>query len=756
MKLGHILTLLLVCPQLLLPSARLERAVTLVPAGEGSYALKAVPVGSAPSVVASSSRTFSVQFGGGRNLQPARIAVDANGNTYVAGTDLRPTPSPYGNGETPDVFLTKLDPSGQQVFTLYFGGDGSDQANGLALDPAGNVYIVGRTNSDNFPRVNAWQARRRSGRFSDAFVCKLTPDGGFIYATYLGGDDDDEALAVAADAAGNAYVTGTTWSENFPVSEGAFQTTPDLPAYGGFPPSDAFVAKIDTNGSQLVYSTRLGGKHVTCNRGSGCFTARSLDAGQAIAVDGAGNAYVGGRTNSFDFPTTPGAFQPQSDCTFFSSDGFVSKLSPDGAQLIFSTYLGGPSDVDGMLGSETVNGLAVSSSGEVYVSGVTGSQGFPTTPGSLQPNLKDPGTNIGDFVVFVTKLNPSGSALEYSTFLSGGSAVRGHESSGGIAIDSDGNAYVTGTTGSDDFPLTAGGFSRGGDFFTKLDATGAQAAFSTLLPTGFAGRHITLDADGNVELLGASSFVSRMDGQTMELPAILGVTNAAGGPVTGSVASQEIVTIYGNDIGPAEPTPLQLDEEGRVASILAGTQVLFDGVAAPLTFAQQDQINAVVPSSMGPSGSSTKLQILRNDIVVAELDLTAVYAVPGVFVNETEASPHAAALNQDGTINSRENPAPVGSVVAIFATGLGRTFPAADDGEISGDISTLGFAVAITTTNGEGFEVLYAGQAPGLVAGVAQINFRIGDVPQYASDNTLALTLRAGDLEAAFAIWSTP
>jgi uncharacterized protein (TIGR03437 family) len=741
--------LLLLFPYVFFAAALPERNGTQVPAGKGSYAVKELPA--APSRTANSGATFSTHIGGSRDLQPARVAVDAAGNTYVSGTDFRPRrPSPNGVGLTSDVFLTKLDPFGQEIFTLYFGGDGNDRANGVAVDQVGNVYIVGSTDSDNFPRVNALQANRRSALFADAFLCKLTPHGGFIYATYLGGDREDEALAVAADAAGNAYVTGSTGSENFPVSEGAFQTTADPPNSIGRP-SDAFVAKINANGSRLVYSTRLGGKRVTCIGGSRCVPAASYEAGSAIALDASGNAYVGGWTNSFDFPTTPGAFQPQCACNFFSSDGFVSKLSPDGAQLVFSTYLGGPGVFDNVFG-EAVSGLAVSATGQVFVTGTTGSRSFPTTPGSLQPGLKDPNSAIGSPVLFVTKLNSLGSALAYSTLLSGTPS----ESSGGIAIDSAGNAYVTGSTEADDFPVTAGAFDRGGDFFAKLNATGTQLVFSTLLPSGFAGRDVTLDADGNIELLGPSGFVSRTDGQTMKLPAILGVANAAGGAVTGLVAPREIITIHGNDIGPAQPTSLQLDEEGKVARTLAGTRVLFDGMAAPLTFAQQDQINAVVPSGVRPFQSSTKMEILRDEVVIAEIYLTPVSAVPEIFVSEASsgAVAHAAALNQDGTINSRQNPAPAGSVVAIFATGLGPTSPPSDDGEIPTQLSTLEFPITVTTLTSQAFEVFYAGQAPGLVAGAMQINFRVGDV--LSSDNTLLLTLGVGDLQTEFAIWSTP
>jgi uncharacterized protein (TIGR03437 family) len=150
------------------------------------------------------------------------------------------------------------------------------------------------------------------------------------------------------------------------------------------------------------------------------------------------------------------------------------------------------------------------------------------------------------------------------------------------------------------------------------------------------------------------------------------------------------------------------------------------------------------------------MEILRNQAVIAELNLTPVNVAPGIFVSEASSAEiaHAAALNQDGTINSQQNTAPAGSVVAIFATGMGPASPPADDGELSAQLSTLEFPIIVTTRSGQALDVLYAGQAPGLVAGVVQINFRLGDA--LSSDNTLLLTLSVGGLQTEFAIWSTP
>jgi hypothetical protein len=250
---------------------------------------------------------------------------------------------------------------------------------------------------------------------------------GLAYSTFLGGASTDQGSGIAVDGAGNAYVTGWTVSADFPTTPGAFDTT----AAG----ADAFVTKLNPAGSALVYSTYLGGA--------------STDQGSGIAVDGAGNAYVTGFTFSADFPTTPGAF----DTTFNPGtfDAFVTKLNPAGSALVYSTYLGGASTDQGF-------GIAVDGAGNAYVTGLTVSADFPTTPGAFDTTFNGGGD------AFMTKLNPAGSALVYSTYLGGASNDQGS----GIAVDGAGNAYVTGSTFSADFPTTPGAFDT--TFNGSIDA----------------------------------------------------------------------------------------------------------------------------------------------------------------------------------------------------------------------------------------------------------------------------------------------
>ena len=263
----------------------------------------------------------------------------------------------------------------------------------------------------------------------------LVIDPVLSYSTYLGSSDEEGETRIAVDAAGNAYVAGETVSSNFPTTAGAFQTT-----FGGgvFGAGDAFVTKLNPTGSALVYSTYLGGS--------------SSDAGYGIAVDAAGNAYVTGGTGSTDFPTTIGAFQTTKGGGF--RDAFVTKLNPTGSALVYSTYLGGSGVNNGF-------GIAVDTLGNAYVTGQTFSTDFPTTPGAIQTTFGGGGGFFRGGDAFVTKLNPTGSALVYSTYLGG----LGSDTGFAIALEYP-NAYVTGHTESFNFPTTTGAFQtmHGGGF----------------------------------------------------------------------------------------------------------------------------------------------------------------------------------------------------------------------------------------------------------------------------------------------------
>ena len=427
---------------------------------------------------------YSTYLGGSNTDLGQAIAIDTAGDAYVTGVTLStnfPTTggtaqTAYGGG-TGDAFVTKLNSAGNGlVYSTYLGGSGGvggsdgDNSFGIAVDASGNAYITGYTSSTDFPTtVGAFH--RTYGGSGDAFVTMLNSTGsGLMYSTYLGGSDGEQGNGIAVDGGGNAYVTGFTRSANFPTTLVAFETTP-----GGM--EDAFVTKLNPTGTGLIYSTYLGGS--------------SNDEGFGIAVDAAGNAYVTGFTGSTNFPTMAGAFQ-----TTFGGveDAFVTKLNFAGTGLIYSTYLGGSSNDEGF-------GIAVDAAGNAFVTGRTSSINFPTMAGGYQTTFG------GSADAFVTKLDSTGIGLVYSTYLGGNNL----DGAVGIAVNAAGNAYVTGFTGSTNFPTTPGAFQTtfGGVqdvFMTILDSAGAGLLYSTYLG-GSAfdkGYGLAVDTVGNAYIGGST------------------------------------------------------------------------------------------------------------------------------------------------------------------------------------------------------------------------------------------------------------
>jgi hypothetical protein len=329
-------------------------------------------------------------------------------------------------------------------YSTYLGGSGMDTVRAIAVDSSGSAYVAGYTDSTGLPAAGAWQSASKGG--VDAFVAKLNAGGtALVYCTYLGGSYDDRAFGIAVDSAGDAYVTGWTYSSDFPTTSGARQRI-----LGGG--RDAFVTKLNAAGNALVYSTFLGGS--------------SHDTGNAIAIDVSGYAYVAGDTYSTNFPVLNGYQNSNAG----RQDAFVAKLNPTGVSLIWSTYLGG-------YGDESAAALALDASGNVYVAGGTTSTNFPT-------RLALQSTSGGGQDAFVARLYPDGRDLAFSTYLggSGGTASAG-EAATAIGVDAAGSIYLAGYTSSANFPVLnarqpthAGGTLDG--FLAKLNP-GATLAFST-------------------------------------------------------------------------------------------------------------------------------------------------------------------------------------------------------------------------------------------------------------------------------------
>ncbi len=406
---------------------------------------------------------YSTYIGGDSADIADGIAVDSAGAAYVTGntesSDFNTVGQIEGDSAASDVFVSKLNPAGSALaYSTYIGGGAGDFALGVAVDSAGAAYVSGYTDSTDFNTVG--QIEGDSADF-DVFVSKLNPAGNALaYSTYIGGDSADVADGIAVDSADAAYVTGYTFSTDYNTVN---------PIEGNSAGNDAFVSKLTPAGSGLAYSTYIGGG--------------STDVARGIAVDSAGAAYVTGYTQSTDFNTV-GQIEGDSAGT----DGFVSKLTPAGSALAYSTYIGGGSD-------DYALGIAVDSADAAYVAGFTGSTDFDTV-GQIEGDS-------ADFDAFVSKLTPAGSALAYSTYLGGASSDEGR----GIAVDASGAAYVTGYTQSTDFN-TVGQIeddSAGDDaFVSKLTPAGSALAYSTYIggASSDVAQGVAVDSAGAAYLTG--------------------------------------------------------------------------------------------------------------------------------------------------------------------------------------------------------------------------------------------------------------
>lgn len=406
------------------------------------------------------SLSYSTFYGGSGGEGADAAVEDASGNIYFCTTTNNqnwPTVNPYQpsyGGYLFDGVVGKLNAAGNAfVYVTYLGGSGRDEANDISVDAFGNAYVIGSTDSTNFPLMNPLQPTfgGSSVGIGDAFVTKFNSDGSaLLYSTYLGGSKDEQGQGIAVDMAGEAFVMGNTQSSNFPTKS---------PFQGSLKgEDDAFVARLNASGTALVFSTYLGGGKSDVGYGYGQGD---------IDVDDSGCAYVTGFTFSNDFPIK-NAFQSKPGGGG-EKDVFVTKFNPSGSALIFSTYLGGSK-------GDHAWAIAVAPNGNVGVTGVTASADFPTR-NPLQAELK------GEKDSFITVLSPSGSSLVFSTYLGG--TPDGNEMGRAIAFSSINNVAVAGWTEATDFPVANAiqGSGRGGQdaYVSVFSADGQNLIFSTYL-----------------------------------------------------------------------------------------------------------------------------------------------------------------------------------------------------------------------------------------------------------------------------------
>ena len=710
---------------------------------------------------------YSTYFGGTCVDTAMDVAVDASGNAYVVGFTYQtllvavcplPVVSAFqsgGAGGGGDVFVAKIPPSGSPfLYSTFVGGEGDDTGVAIAVDSRGAAYVAGHTTSSSFfPLMQPIQRQNRGAR--DTFLFKLAPAGNSLeYSTFFGGARDDIAFGIAVDSGGSAYVAGTTNSTDLSAVN-AVQTT----FRGG--DSDAFVFKVNAAGSQVEYASYLGGE--------------AIDDGIDIAVDSVGTAYLAGRTQSRNFPSTSPFQQTYGGGP---SDAFVARFAPDGKSLLYSTYLGGS-------GEEAANAIAIDAQGNVTLAGWTSSTDLPSARGSLNSGLS-PGDVFLSRISADTSATLVGATPARLTF-SGGSGQNPAPQT--IAIASTG-APLTFTVGANvpwlqvtadrtttpatlTVSVVGSGLMPGqqtGEIllnaptamnaplripvtFNIVAVPVIQTVVPGSIPTGQEAR-ITITGTGfanNSQVVANSSplqttFVNATSLQAT-IPAVLaagttplqlivrnpdavstafslpvgtaapsvaasGIVNAATG-LPGAVSPGQLITISGRDFGPDRGMTAVADSNGLIGTTLGETRVLFNGTPAPILNVSANQVSAIVPSSL-PASTSAQVVVEYRGRPSQPVSLGIGSTAPGLFTANSSGLGQAAALNGDFSSNAPATPAARGTVIVLYATGVGPLTPSVPDGRVTPvgttpSVATLPIAVDF---NGVPGEVVFAGQHP--------------------------------------------
>ncbi|HVP90035.1 MAG TPA: SBBP repeat-containing protein [Terriglobales bacterium] len=576
---------------------------------------------SLPLVLDPATVVYCGYIGSSADDRGAAVAVDASGNAYITGSagyyDFPVTVGPdlsfNSTAGGTNAFVAKVNAAGTGfAYCGFIGGSASDAGTGIAVDASGNAYVAGWTTSQDFPAVvgPGLATHGNIGQYSDAFVAKVSADGtSLAYCGFIGGTAADRANGIAVDASGNAYIAGWTESADLAVAGG-----PDL-SYNGN--RDAFVAKVNAAGTALVYCGYVGGQ--------------AEDAATAIAVDGSGNAYVTGYTDSFPtehFPVTVGP-----SLTYGGArDAFVAKVNAAGTALVYCGYIGG-TDAD------VGNGIAVDPSGEAYVVGSTDSHfQFPVTvgPGLVHRDGTD---------AFVAEVNAAGTALVYCGFIGGSGADLGNA----IAVDGAGIAYITGSTDSaSDFPVSGGPYlveaGAKDAFIATVSATGDRLLYSGFLGGSLdeEGAGIAADGAGNIYVAGTTL--------SANFPVAVGpLLTPGGGPAGGS--ADAFIARLSESLPPLAPSSLHAttvtssevdlawtdrstDETGfkvERKTGASGTWAEIGTVGANVTDFPDTGLNEGTTyvyrvrayNSIGDSGSSNELSVLTRPLAPSNLTATA-------------------------------------------------------------------------------------------------------------------------------------
>ncbi|MBV9743076.1 MAG: SBBP repeat-containing protein [Acidobacteriia bacterium] len=754
--------------------------------------------GAGGATVIGASQTSCAQC---NQQNPAQgVAVDQAGNLYVTGYTTStqfPLQKAYqsqvkGNANQGIVFVTEINPTaGALVYSTYLGGSVYDRGSAIAVDSSGSAYITGQAWSPDFPVTKgAYQTLCAPtpgpnnsmvggcSSASNAFLTKLAPGGGSLaYSTFLGASHQAWGNAVAVDSQGRAYVAGFSNDQcdnlhlyrcfpetaNALLPESLYNNTIN-PLAGN--PGAAFVAVFDAAGANLLYSTLYGDKNPSKNANN------TGTVGTGVAVDPSGNFYLTGFGQDPQLPTTAGAFQPTGTNNQSNGGiayrGFVAKFSPvtgigTGASFLYGTYLGGTATNE-YNGAEQVSGIAVDASGNAYITGYTQSYDFPVTPGANDTNECGPATYECQGVGFLTKLNPLGTGLVWSTLVGPSSNVIGGTMNliGAPRLDAAGNVYITGQ-GTYNYPVVnplqpAAQDLNGGVFVTKYDPTGSTISFSTVIYSPSAGAvypgGIDVDSQGNIYVAGGSTatdlpvtsgvfepvctgcvsragFLAKINPATV--PIITEVDNAFSNIANSPIQSGTWVAIKGRNLSNTSPGRGWNANE-NFPTHMDGTSVTINGKPAFLYYISPTQVNVQAPSdnTLGP------VSVVVTNNGANSTPFTATYQTDSPALLQWGGGQYPYALITDGATfigNSSAVPGTVsahtGESLTLWATGLGPTNPPLPAGQQPTVFPPLNTAPTVTVG---GISVTVQG-AVLRYAGLYQINIQLplslttGDLP---------------------------
>jgi uncharacterized protein (TIGR03437 family) len=602
-------------------------------------------------------------------LTPCCIVADGHGGNFVVSGGPTQASAPPST-----ISVAKMDSGGNVVSQFAFHPGPDTTPASAAVDPQGNLWIVGRTLS----------ASAVPNPTVVGLIAELDSTGTHVlYSGLFGGNNADGYTSINAitfDSSGNWYLGGYTSQSDFPLTASSFMSQ-----FGTTPPAAGctwsgrvpygFVSKLAlaSQGAlpyTLVYSTLLGGQQLP--PGPCGFPPQSIVS--ALAVDANGVVTAGGVTETTDFPITPGAYQTQYEGATNDVNVFVTRLNAEGSALVWSTLLAAPlaTGYDNML----VSGVALDTGGDVVLTGITNAPSVPVTAGALQSKFATLDTGEGYTNGFVAKVDSTGSRLLFSTYYGVAnwfSAPR---------LDAQGNIWFTASvTDPSSVPLQPNSLILGGSLIAEIAPDGSIVMFSELLPNGELGQDLVLNPDGSLtaagpppsgEAIATNGFVVRLPRGTPSGVSVLGVADSAANVVTNTVAPGEFLSIYGTGLGPSTGAAAQAGSSGRLGTSIGATQVAMNGIPAPLLYAADGQINALVPYEIA-GAQQVSLTITSSAGTSQTGPLQVVAVQPSIF----------AVLNPDGSVNSYANPAPPGALVTFLVSGAGGLAPALPDGTIA-------------------------------------------------------------------------